>query len=622
MFASIRAVEDFPSHIGRRYDACPREALAFAGPQPQPWWRMKRTVFLAFLTLFVPVAGSAAAPETAPSSVDGAPALAAAAVAAEPAEDDASDAEDDPAIEEKVQEESAALRDLADAEEKAHLLDDLSSGNEAAAAASRLGWESPLRQRLGDAFRREPGARESGGAIPGFPEIDHDLRRLRAEYDIPIDANEAVRAYVRFFQAPRVRQHFVRWLGRSHRYIPRYREIMREEGLPEDTVYLAMIESGFANLATSRAKAVGPWQFIPATGKRMGLDQDFWVDERRDPEKAARAAARYLMDLYRTTGQDWRLAWASYNAGPGKVAKAKRRAGSSDFWVLAKGRVLKPETKGYVPKLMAAAIVAKHPEAFGFSREEIEAEAWREYEEVVVPRATELSFVAEAAGVDERQLLELNPELRRTCTPPRPYAMKIPRGRADAFAAAWPEVSERAARHGVARHRVMKGETMAAIASAYGMEQAALAKLNKLRPGRRVKPGAVLVVPLGALARREAEVVAATMPAPAVEEPVRVVRLHGKKAGKKAALLASAQRAKQPASSRASVRVRAGDTLSALALKFGVRLSELARWNGIANPQRHTLRAGQKLWVQQPKAGGTRADAGGKAGPAVASTAR
>ena len=562
----------------------------------------------------VATAGASTAPASAPAPE----AKAAAVQEVEPSADADADAPDDAAIEEKVREESAALEDLHDAEQKAHLLDELSPGNEAAAAASRLGWESPLRQRLSDAFRRElGGARESGGAIAGLPEIDHDLARLQAEYDIPIEVNAAVVAYVRFFQSPRVRPHFVKWLGRSSRYIPRYREIMKEEGLPEDTVYLAMIESGFANLAASKAKAVGPWQFIGATGKRFGLSQDFWLDERRDPEKSARAAARYLKELYQQTG-DWRLAWAGYNAGVGKIFKARRK-GQADFWEMTRGRVLKAETKGYVPKLMAAAIISKHAEAFGFSRQEIEPQSWPEYEEVVVPRATELSFVAEAAGVTEQALLDLNPELRRTCTPPKAFAIKLPVGRAETFAAAWPQIAERAAKHGVARHRVIKGETLVAIAKAYGVEPTTLAKLNGVKPGRRVRPGSVLAVPLGALARQDAEELAAQLPRPQVEEPVREVRLHGKKAGKKQAAIEEAsttRRAKAPATLRASVKVRSGETLWSVAKRLGVEVNELARWNGIRNPKRHTLRAGQKLYVA-PRT----ADAGGAPRPAVASAA-
>jgi membrane-bound lytic murein transglycosylase D len=572
---------------------------------------MKRTTLLTFLALTLAAHGRAAAAEEQPGAAPEPPAVVvaqateAAIVGSEPGTPDA-DAPDDAAIDQKVQEESAVLRELRQAEQKAHPYDafDLQPGNDAAAAAARLGFESPLRQRLGDAFLREfGGGRDAAAAIPGLPEIDHDLRRLQAEYDIPIDVNEAVIAYVRFFQNPRVRPHFVRYLERSHRYIPRYREILREEGLPEDTVYLAMIESGFSNLATSSAKAVGPWQFIPATGKRFGLDQDFWIDERRDPEKAARAAARYLKELYGQTG-DWRLAWAGYNAGVGKIFKARRK-GYDDFWEMTRGhRVLHPETKGYVPKLMAAAILAKHPEAFGFGKDEIEPERWAEYEEVVVPRATELSFLAEAAGVPEKALLDLNPELRRTCTPPRSYALKIPKGKRELFAASWPSIAERAAKKSVARHRVVKGETVAAIAGAYGLPANTLAKLNGLKPGRRVKPGSVLVVPLGALARREAEALAATLPAPELEpEPVRRVK-HGKAAARQkaaSAAVASAAPTRARAASaavRGTIKVQAGDTLWGLARKFNVAVEELARWNGIRNPKRHTLKAGQTLVVQ------------------------
>jgi membrane-bound lytic murein transglycosylase D len=560
---------------------------------------MNRTTIPALLALALALPARAEDPPTPATTPveEAAPVLAeariesAAVATGDLAEDPPADAPDDAVIEEKVAEESAALEQLHAAEQDANLLGDEAPGRGAADAASRLGFESPLRQRLGEAFGRDRSAGGDAGEIPGLREIDHDLRRLQAEYDIPIDVNDAVVAYVRFFQSPRVRPHFVRWLSRSSKYIPRFREILREEGLPEDTVYLAMIESGFSNLAASHAKAVGAWQFIPSTGKRMGLDQDFWIDERRDPEKAARSAARYLKDLYRTTG-DWRLAWASYNAGPGKVARAIRTAGSRDFWVLARGRVLKAETKGYVPKLMAAAIVAKHPEAFGFGAEVV-PEAWTAYEEVLVPRATELSFLAAAAEVPEEALLQLNPELRRTCTPPRSYALKVPLGRAEAFARNWPELEQRAARTAIARHKVIRGETLTAIAHAYGVSSTAVAKLNGLKPGRRVKPGTVLVVPLGSLARRDAEALAAKAPKWR-EEPVRVAKVSKPAHGKAAKRVAAAAAA-------GTVRVRSGDTLWSLAKRFGVAVHELARWNGIANPSKHKLQAGQSL-VVRPRA--------------------
>jgi membrane-bound lytic murein transglycosylase D len=424
--------------------------------------------------------------------------------------------------------------------------------------------------------------------------VGHDLRRLQAEYDIPIDMNEAVVAYVRFFQAPGVRKHFVKWLGRMSRYQERYRTILREEGLPEDTIFLAMIESGFANLATSRARAVGPWQFISATGKRMGLRQDFWVDERRDPEKSARAASAYLKELHAEFG-DWRLAWAGYNAGGGKIQKAQRK-GQMDFWSMAHGKVLKRETKGYVPKLMAAAIISKHAEAFGFRREEIEAEAWPDYEEVRVAEAADVEEAAKAAGVTPRELHDLNPELRRSCTPPRAYALKVPRGTAAAFQEAWSGLAG-SARLGFANHTVVKGEGLAVIAAAYGVPADSILRMNGLSAGRRVKPGTELVIPLGAQARRGG--------APTSEALARA-RI-GELQQRNAALVEPepAPVSPRPAprvetvdgKARATVQVQNGDTLWAIAQKFGVAVTDLCRWNGIRDPRRHKLQVGKEIVV-------------------------
>ena len=512
------------------------------------------------------------------------------------------DAPDEPGIQEEVRAESAELEQVRAAEEKAQLAEPPLPEDPAARAAARLGLESPLRQRLRDAFGREtgPSSAEPAGRIAGLPELDHDLRRLQAEYDIPIEVNDRVIAYVHFFQAPLVRKHFVKWLGRSSKYIPVFRRILREQGLPEDTVYLAMIESGFANLATSRAKAVGPWQFIAGTGKRMGLRMDFWVDERRNPEKAARAAAKYLKELYGQTG-DWRLAWAGYNAGVGKIFRARAK-GQYDFWAMTRGRVLKSETKGYVPKLMACAIVAKHPEAFGFGKEEIEAERWQEYEEVTIPHATPLSAVAQAAEVPEKALLDLNPELRRTCTPPRSYSIKVPRGQADAFARNWPSVSEAAGKLAFAQHRVGHGESLKVIAKSYHVDQAVIVRMNGLRPGRHVKPGTDLVIPLNALARTQGVAFASAERASA--EPEKPARARKREARKNALVARAAAPAPRPRMAdaavgrlRATVQVRAGDSLWGIAQKFGVAVEELCRWNGIRNPRRFKLQVGRELVV-------------------------
>jgi membrane-bound lytic murein transglycosylase D len=365
----------------------------------------------------------------------------------------------------------------------------------------------------------------------------------------------------------------VKWLGRSHRYIPRFREILKEEGLPQDTVYLAMIESGFGNFAKSRARAVGSWQFISETGRRYGLAQDFWVDERRDPEKAARAAARYLAELHENTG-DWRLAWAGYNAGGGRISRAQRM-GYEDFWDMAAApgkKVLRAETKGYVPKLMAAAIVAKHPEAFGFTKEEIEAEAWQEYQEVEIKEATLLSLIARAAGTSERDIIDLNPELRRACTPPRPYRIKIPAARAEQFAQAWPALQGKA-RMTFAGHVVRRGDTLASIAGRYGVPTQGIVEMNGLKSARKLRVGQELLVPRpvgSGLAVRDADA------------PVRA-----------RTVAAAARPAEGP--QRTTLRVRSGETLWSIAQKHGVEMADLCKWNGIRDPDRHKLLAGARL---------------------------
>jgi membrane-bound lytic murein transglycosylase D len=522
----------------------------------------------------------------APSPAAAAPAAADAADADDNSDD--ADAPDEPAIQKEVQAESAELEQMRAAEEKAHVAEQAVPEDPAARAANRLGLESPLRLRLRDAFGRETGrGPELTGRIALLPEIDHDLRHLQAEFDIPIEVNPQVVSYVRFFQSPAVRKHFVKWLGRSSKYIPVFRKIMREQGLPEDTVYLSMIESGFANLATSRARAVGPWQFMPSTGKRMGLKQDFWVDERRDPQKAAVAAAKYLKELYGQTN-DWRLSWAGYNAGVGKIFKAQRR-GQQDFWAMARGRVLKRETKGYVPKLMACAIITKHPEEFGFTKAEIEAEQWQDYDEVTIPRATALSAVAQAAGVDEKALLDLNPELRRTCTPPRPYTMKVPKGQGEVFAKNWPSVDESAGKLAFAQHRVERGETLRVIATHYRVDQGTIARMNGLRIGRRLKPGTEVVIPLNALARSQGPAFASA------ERPERE-SVRARRSIRKASLSIRAP-AEVAGRARSTVQVREGDSLWGIARRFGVALEELCRWNGIRNPRRFKLQAGRSLVV-------------------------
>jgi membrane-bound lytic murein transglycosylase D len=535
-------------------------------------------------------AAAAAAGTVAPAAPPQAGPATAPAAAAAPSPDEADAPETGPQAVE-IDDQSAELEAMRAAERAAGVEEAPSQELRAAEAAEGLGLGSPLRDRLEGALSREvlPPPSEARGRIPLIPELDHDEAQLKAEYDIPIDVNEAVVGYLRFFQSRAVRPHFVKWLGRSHRYLDRYRQILREEGLPEDTVYLAMIESGFANFAQSRAKAVGPWQFIASTGKSFGLKQDFWVDERRDPEKSARAAARYLKELYGQTG-DWRLAWAGYNAGVGTIYKARKK-GYDDYWAMAESKgkkILRPETKGYVPKLMAAAIVAKHPEAFGFMPEEIEVERWPDFVVVEIPAAAPLGTLARAAGVPERTLVELNPELRRACTPPRPSKVKIPSEGHERFAAAWPELAP-TLKNTFDGHVVRKGETLGAIAARYGVPVQGILELNPGLQAKRLRPGAELLIPVsGGAAVATAEVARAGRSgakAPAAAKP----------GGVAAATAGAHPHARAPVPGLRTVRP--GDTLWSIAKEQGVDLGELCRLNGISDPRRHTLKVGAVLKV-------------------------
>src|SRR5207248_3120830 len=218
------------------------------------------------------------------------------------------------------------------------------------------------------------------------------------------ELNDAVIAYIRFFQTD-AREHFSRWLARSTRWMPAMRQILEEKSLPLDLVYLSMIESGFNAYAYSFAKAAGLWQFVVGTSRRYGLLTDFWVDERRDPIKATVAATRYLGDLKHRFHGDWYLAWAGYNAGEGKISRAIRKEKTTDFWrMMGKGRTLRAATKHYVPKLIAAALIAKHPERSGFH---VDYEQPREAQEVVVPDATDLRVIAKIAGITVEQVRDL-----------------------------------------------------------------------------------------------------------------------------------------------------------------------------------------------------------------------
>ena len=320
-----------------------------------------------------------------------------------------------------------------------------------------------------------------------------DWPKKEPRYDIPIVINGQVEHCIALFQTT-IREKFVMWLSRSGKYIPSMRNLLKEQGLPEDLVYMALIESGFDPYAYSRSKAVGPWQFIDRTGKRYGLKVNWWVDERRDPEKSTIAAAKYLKDLYEMFAC-WYLAAAGYNAGEYKIIRAMKRYRTEDFWTLTKHRYLKRETKNYVPLMIAATIVAKDPEKYGFTG--IEYEEPLRFEKVKVPELTDLSHIANACEISLKEIKDLNPEFRRGVTPPHEpeYEIKIPFAKKDLFTRNF-EAMQPLEKFQFKSHIVKKGETLRGIASLYRVDLDPLLEINYLKKTSPLSKGMDLLIPI------------------------------------------------------------------------------------------------------------------------------
>jgi membrane-bound lytic murein transglycosylase D len=249
---------------------------------------------------------------------------------------------------------------------------------------------------------------------------------LGLKFDFPIDLNEYVLGWIEIFTSSK-KGYVERSLSRATPYMSMIKKVFKEEGIPEDLIYLALIESGYINAAKSRASAVGMWQFIRSTGRMYGLKQNKWVDERRDPEKSTRASARYLRRLYELMG-DWYLATASYNAGPFSLERAIRETGSSNFWDLYRSPWLRDETKHYVPKLCAAILVSKNPSIYGYVYEILPE---LDYETITIKTQTRLSYIAQKSRSSVDEIKKLNPELLTNSTPPGIYQIKVPKGTGD-----------------------------------------------------------------------------------------------------------------------------------------------------------------------------------------------
>lgn len=292
-----------------------------------------------------------------------------------------------------------------------------------------------------------------------------------------------------------MRAYMQRALQRGSKYLPRMARILTEEGVPPELAYLPIVESGFSIHAVSHAGAVGPWQFVRGTGQRYGLRIDGYVDERRDPEMATRAAARYLRDLYERFG-DWHLALAGYNTGEGNIERIQAGRGCEDYWEMSDRGYLPNETSEFVPRFLAAVEVAMSAEYYGFNVPTI---APTRFDTIEVTRTISLKAVARLSGSDEETIRDLNPALNRGVVPPHGYPIRLPKGTREQFElalASYREPERAALRPRVSRsHKVRRGETLASIAERYGVSVKSLRAVNGLRRTSVIKTGQSLRIP-------------------------------------------------------------------------------------------------------------------------------
>ncbi|HET8668679.1 MAG TPA: LysM peptidoglycan-binding domain-containing protein, partial [Terriglobales bacterium] len=419
-----------------------------------------------------------------------------------------------------------------------------------------------LALKEGDGFTQqpaEPAPIDEANEVT-FP-VDPNVRAKAQEElkttqsDLPLTLNDSVASYISYF-SNRGRHFLEHGYVRSGRYREMISRILKEEGVPQDLIYLAQAESGFHPLALSRAGARGMWQFMAGRGIGYGLQRNWWVDDRQDPEKATRAAARHLKDLYAQFG-DWYLAMAAYNSGPGTVQKAVQRTGYADYWELYRRGVLPAETRNYVPIILAITIMSKNPTQYGLDR--LRAEQDVRYETVTVDYPVDLRLVSECVDASLATLQELNPSLIRLTTPKeQKFALHLPLGTKDKYqeAIAAIPVDKRVWWH---YHKVTPGDTLATVARKYRTTAEAIAEANNLDGedlGRRGR----LVIPVAPSKRSEGDAVA-----------------FSKKATR--------------------YTVRKGDTVLSVADDFGVPAANVRKWNRIKG---NALKAGRVLTIHRP----------------------
>jgi len=369
--------------------------------------------------------------------------------------------------------------------------------------------------------------------------------------DLPLMMTDPVAGYISYFSS-RGRPTLEHALARSGRYQEMIQRVLKEEGVPQELIYLAQAESGFHPLALSRAGARGMWQFMASRAKGYGLERDWWVDERQDPEKSTRAAAHHLKDLYNEFG-DWYLAMAAYNSGPGTVQNAVKRTGYADYWELYKRNVLPKETRNYVPIILAVTIMAKNPQQYGLDT--VVTDKPVPYDVVKIDYPVDLRLVAECVDASASELQDLNPSLLRLTTPKdREFELHLPAGTKDRYMTAITAIPPDM-RVWWRYHKVVPGDTLASVASAFHTSRQAIVQANNLDGDNDLKVESELIIPV----------------APG-KHPSDELASYSRRA--------------------TTYKVRRGDTIETVAENFGVPPAMVRRWNHLKGDSvggRHVL---------------------------------
>ena len=409
---------------------------------------------------------------------------------------------------------------------------------------------------------------------PHYREIK--IRVLAGRADIPIDLRPEVMTYIQYFLTEK-RDFFEKSLSRSTAYLPMIQTIFREQGLPLDLAYKAMIESGFNPRALSRAYALGMWQFMYRTGLLYGLQRNTYIDDRMNPEKSTHAAARHLNHLHEYFG-DWRLIVAAYNCGQGRMDGAIAKSRTRDFWEID---ALPRETRNHVPKFMAAVIIAKDPAFFGFK--DVVYQPPLSYDKVVLTEPVNLHLAAECAGTTYTWLKQLNPELRRPYTPPamrrNAYNLRVPKGAGAKFRANYAQIPEHK-KIQLIDYVVKRGDTLSGIASRVGVSASDLQAANGITNPRRLQIGQKLSIPMYPHAQR--------LSAATQAHPARQTKNISHKPDPKHYR-------------QINVTVRTGDTLWGIAKRKGITVSHLRAWNNLNT--NHPIHPGDRLTLWVPKDG-------------------